>query len=57
MEKSHINRWDFSPEGDGIEDDEQSNAAGSEGTLKQLFYRKQSLQPKKKSPTFFKSVL
>lgn len=44
-----MGRWDFSPEGDAVEDDEQSNAPGLERTIEHLFYRHHDLQvePKK----------
>lgn len=37
-------RWDFSPEGDAVEDGEQDDAPGSERTIKHLFNGPQNLQ-------------
>lgn len=40
--------WDFSPEGDAVEDDEQSDAPGFERTIKHLFNRPKDLKVKPK---------
>lgn len=45
------NRWGFSPEGDAVEDDQQSDAPGSEWTMKQLSNGHQALQDKTYSKT------
>lgn len=39
-------RWDFSPKGDAVEDDEQNDAPGFEWIFKDLFYGSQALQVK-----------